>query len=1281
MRLKKSVQLFFTMSILLNMFTFVHGQQSTVITFDQEIQWERTMDGKIEFWGAPYFPWSFEGAGYDGQTVIFPVFSKLLPVSENGSVSWTIRDVVWTELSSGIIPPELESELRPEINVVEARKDNFIQIRFIPLIKSANGSLKAVSRISLELHFQTHVITQQVRNERNVNVSALNDGTIYKIPVSTDGIYKLDQNYLNSLGIDLKNVQPSGIKVYGSGSGPVPERISLPRVDDLVEIPLQGFGLDDGKFDQDDYLLFYAQGPDQWVFNPTKKNWEFVKNIYSDKNFYFIKVSDAPGKRISSIPDPENSSYYSTDYDNYKVHEVDKVNLLAQNDFTEGTGQSWYGESFYTVKEQDFLNSFQFEHINFNEPLQVYCEMAARNFSTSVMSLTINDRVLQKSISGVTSGVNDTYARKGIIQDSIYLTENLKTLKLKTTATNAWLDKLVLGVRSTLIFTGRPVYFSDKRSLGMNAAGFRINKAQEEMIIWDITDPLDPVIQDYTNAGGQFVNFSYNPQGHARFVAFQADTDFPNPGKGDRIPNQNLHGITQADMIIVYYRDWKDQALKLAAHRESFNGFKVAAVDIDQIFNEFSSGRQDPGAIRDFVKMVYDRSPELRFLLLFGDGSYDYKALHNPVNNDNYITVYQTKESLSPTSGYVSDDFYTLLSDNEGDNLEGGMDIAVGRLPARSAIQAQYLVDKIISYETSPSNNGDWVNRLVFMADDEDSSIHLDQTEKVTKYIEQNYPVFNIEKIYLDAYKQEVNAGGHRYPDVNKALADHIYKGILSMTYVGHGGPGGFAQERILKIEDIYNWNNGEKLPLLVTATCSFTGFDDPSVNSAGEATILRQSGGVISLLSTVRVVYSAANSTLIDAVYGEMFKSLDDQAFRPLGEIIRTAKNKIGDTANKRKFLLFGDPAMSLIQPGYRVFTTHINGIETGEGLFPDTLHALSSVKIEGYVGDHTGQIMTSFNGELNTIVFDKHQQVETLQNDTGSPKRTFGVQNNILFKGISKVEKGMFSVEFTLPKDINYEFGKGKISYYYDNKDNLDGAGYYNKIVIGGSSENTVDDQNGPEISLFINHTGFLPGDVTGNKPILLAYITDESGINVSGNSIGHDIKAVLDDDPNHAYILNDFWKPELNNFKAGWVNSPLGLLEEGNHTIYVEAWDLLNNRGSATLDFIVATSEEQAIKNLFNFPNPVTDATRFYFEHTLPDATLELEVNIFDLNGKHVKTVRANSYTDGFKSEDTVWDGMDSTGQGIPVGVYIYSVKVYSRILNKTVESDFSRLVLIK
>jgi len=1281
MHLKKSLRIFFLITMITIGFTAIHAQESSMIAFDKEIKWEKTMQGKVEFWGAPYFPWTFDGAAYDGQTVIFPVFCTQIPVSRVGEITWKIRDVEWMDLTSEVIPPELETELNPQISILDARGEKFIQIRFQPVVKSGNGVVKAVRRISLSLELIHSETSFNSKNERNLTVSALSDGTIYKIPVATDGIYKLDQEYLTSLGIDLKNVQPSKIKVFGSDSGPVPELIATPRVDDLVEVPLQGFGLEDGRFDQNDYLLFYAQGPDKWEFNPAKKSYEFNKNIYSDKNYYFIKISDSQGKRISTLPDPENSSYFAEDYDLYKVHEVDKVNLLAQNDFTEGTGQSWYGESFYSVKEQDFLTGFSFDQIKFSEPVHVYCEMAARNFSTSLISLTVNDRIFQKSVSSVSSGVNDTYARKVIIQDSLYLTENLKTLKVKTTASNAWLDKLILTVRSTLIFMGRPLYFSDKKSLGREVAGFRINKAQQDMTIWDITDPLEPVIQEYTEAGGQFVNFSYDAQQLSRFVAFKPGTDFPTPGKGEQLPNQNLHGITQADMIIIYYKDWKEQAEKLAAHRSGFNGFNVTTVDIDHIFNEFSSGRQDPGAIRDFMKMVYDRSPSLRYLLLFGDGSFDYKAIHNPVNNDNFITVYETKESLNPTSGYVSDDFYALLSQNEGNGLEGALDISVGRLPARSSIQAEYLVEKIISYETSPQNNGDWVNRLVFLADDEDSSVHLDQTDKVARFIEQNYPVFNIDKIYLDAFKQEVNAGGHRYPDVNKALADNIFKGILSMTYVGHGGPGGFAQERILKIEDIYNWNNGEKLPLLVTATCSFTGFDDPSVNSAGEATILRQNGGVVALLSTVRVVYSAANSILIDAVYSEIFKSLDDQAFRPLGEVIRVAKNKVNDTTNKRKFLLFGDPAMSLILPAYKVYTTKINDVETGSGLHPDTLNALSTVRIEGYVGDQTGQVMTNFNGELSTIVFDKHLKVETLQNDAASPKRSFDVQKNILFKGTSKVNAGLFTVELTLPKDINYEFGKGKISYYYDNKDNLDAAGYFNQFIIGGSVENPVTETDGPEISLYINHTGFKPGDITSNKPIVLAYITDDTGINVSGNSIGHDIKAVLNDDPNNAYILNDFWKPEPDNFKAGWIQSPLGQLEEGNHSIYFEAWDILNNRGSATLDFVVATSEEQAIKNLMNFPNPVVDQTRFYFEHTLPDATLELNIHIFDLNGKHVKTIISNAYTDGFKSEDTVWDGLDFSGNKIPPGVYIYSIKVYSRILDSTIESEFSRLVLMK
>ena len=1260
----------------------VHGQQESILFHEGKIEWSPQSDTGNGEQGVFYFPFTFSDAEYTGCPLRYPVYHLRIPLPGPSNINCSLRSVSTQELIEPgtewrkALPGTFDIQSR----VSRDRNHYFADIRLIPLSTSGQ-SIWALE--SFLLAIQTTPIEKATdRNGEYALFSVLDEGSIFRLPVSQSGMYKMDYDFLSGLGVDMGQIDPAQIQLFGNGGGPLPESLSSARIDDLAENPLLVIGGEDGSFDPGDLILFYAEGPDVWTFDPLEGRYNYVRNIYDTHNYYFLRTNVENGLRITSVPDVSHTGYQSSTSDFPQVYENDKTNLLAQYDHTEGTGQSWYGESFFSTKEQDFLSKFDVASLLLGEPLQYELVFAARNGSASTVSLTIGDETFSRSINGVSiQSPEATYAREGRIEGSLLLASTPGQLKVKTNAYQGWLDKIQLNGRRLTSYQNKPLILSDRFSLEQEKAGFEIAQAPDGLIIWNITDAVRPFEQGLSNSEGGKKRFGYSPEDQLlRFIAFRPQDVSLIPGKASRVENQNLHGIFDADMIIVYHPDFRQQAERLAAHRRDFNGFDVNTVAIQQIYNEFSSGRQDPTAIRDFVKMIYDRNEEFAYLLLFGDGSYDYKSILNSANNDNFIPVYETKESLNPISGYVSDDYFALLSDDEGYDLEGDMDIAIGRLPVRTAAQAKILVDKIIAYETSPESDGDWQNRIALIADDEDASRHLDQTETVAKYLQQNHPVFNLEKIYLDAFKQEVNPGGHRYPEANKSINDNVFKGILAMTYIGHGGPGGFAQERVLRLEDIYSWNNDPKLPLLITATCSFAGFDDPAINTAGEASILKENGGVISLFSTVRLVYSNENSILINAVFNEIFTKYDGHYLK-LGEVLRYAKNKIGNKDNKRKFFLFGDPAMQLALPEYQVFTTSINGKDVQQGVFQDTLRALSKVRIEGYVGNIEGQVMTDFNGVIYPTVFDKVKLTQTLGNDSGSPIRSFDTQKQVLFKGEASVKNGQFDFEFILPKDIDYRNGFGKLSYFYSNGDNREANGYFNEFMIGGTSEEAILDEEGPVISLYLNHTGFTSGDVTNNRPILLALLNDASGINISGTSIGHDLRAVLDDDLAGSFNLNAFFQSSRDDYTSGVIQFPLNKLDPGRHKLYLEAWDILNNKGEATVDFIVADEEAQVLTHLFNYPNPVDAFTRFYFEHTLPDTELDVRITIFDLSGRLVKTIEALAVSDGYRINHIEGDGNGDGGNALPNGTYVYHVRVNSAVLGLAVESAFEKLVLIK
>jgi hypothetical protein len=723
--------------------------------------------------------------------------------------------------------------------------------------------------------------------------------------------------------------------------------------------------------------------------------------------------------------------------------------------------------------------------------------------------------------------------------------------------------------------------------------------------------------------------------------------------------------------------------MKLANHRLQHNGYLVETISTDALMNEFGGGGQDPTAIRDFARMLKSRSSRFRFLLLFGDGSYDMRHINPDQSDDNFIPVFETWESLNPIRAFPSDDYYALLSDDEGGDLKGAIDIAVGRIPVSTIEEANACVDKLRHYDIGSSTFGDWRLGITYVADDEDSNTHLQQTEDVANMQQTAHGEYNVRKIYLDAYQQISSPGGERYPDVNAAINDAMQKGMLILNYFGHGGPAGWSQERVLGIPDIQSWTNLNKLPLLVTATCSFTPYDEPSLQSAGELTFLNPSGGAVSLLTTVRAVYSSSNKRLTSEVFERILLE-DDGGKYTIGEVMVLAKNSNPqDTVdvNARKFAIIGDPSLKLAIPEHDIVITEMNGHPTGTGII-DTARALDEVQLRGEVRDKQGMKLSQFNGVLTTTIFDKPTKLRTLANDPKSYEREFTTQTKVLFKGSVSVVNGEFTVNFVIPQDINFEYGNGKISLYASDGDS-DAAGVSRDIVIGGSS-NGLSDTEGPVIQIFVDNENFKSGDETSPNPTMLIKLSDNSGINISGNSIGHDLEGVLDEDSRTAFILNDRYVATLDDHTRGEVILPLSNLSTGLHTFKVVAWDIANNYSEEVIEFKVTDNPDRVISNLSNFPNPFRTSTTITFDHRLGDTPMNIEVQIFTTTGRLVEALKAeNVVADGGTVGNLEWHGTTFSDGRIVPGVYLYRVLVTNHIgtsQERRYESGFEKLIMV-
>lgn len=1242
----------------------------------------------------PVFILRFEGGVYQEEHPSLPYFSERFHLNSYGDFTAVFVNTTFEPFEKKASPDDaaIPAQIQISTEIEKDRSDYFGRVRLMPLRKLAEGRFERLVSFELRLIFSPKPAPATLRGG-NTYTSVLSEGDLYKFAVDSTGIYKLDFNFLkNQLGIPVESIDPRTIKLYGNGGGVLPELVNAPRHDDLVENAIEVVGEGDGKFDSGDYILFYGQGPEIWYFDQNSQTFTCPKNYYDTKNYYFIKISPGNGLRVSSQPSAPGGTYTSTAFNDFLRYEQDLRNLQHDWRSGQGSGRQWFGDYFKVKTSERYL--FKIPNLLPAEEVKFSSAFAGRiaQGSWGNYIITANETKFTSGNFGTTrGGPNDTYAALqsmggAFVPGSAELNIKLDFQNGTNSFNEGWLDFMEFNFRRQLVMHNDQMTFRDLHSLGHPVSTFTLSNAGSDISIWDITDPLMPRRQE-VNATSNALSFGAETTTLREFIAFNNARGFLTPDKAvGKIPNQNYHGIDEVNLAIVYFKDFESEAIRLAEHRRSFSKLNVALVEIEKLYNEFSSGRKDATAIRDFARLLLDRNPNgFHSLLLLGNGSFDSRDIYN-LGGD-YIPVYETANSLSPIHSYPSDDYFALLSDGEGDNINtGSLDIGVGRLPVKTLNEARNVVDKIIHYDTNPGNLRDWRNRVLFIGDDEDNNLHTGGAENIANKIGNKNADLNIEKVYLDAFPQVSTPGGTRVPLATEAINNSVFKGLLAMVYLGHGGPKSWAQERVVKIEDIQSWKNFDKLPIIITATCSFSGYDNPAFTSAGELSLLNKQGGAIALYTTVRPVYASSNEALTQKSVDTLFSKIN-YTTPTIGEVLRLSKNQIGDKSNSRKFTLLGDPSQKLALPNYQVVTTKINGHDISIGIV-DTLKALQKVTIEGQVLDDFGNELTNFNGIVYPTIYDKKITYRTLAQDASSPAFDFGLQKNVIFKGRASVKNGRFSFTFVVPKDIDYNFGLSKISYYAADESSLsDATGNYQELIVGGTDPHALADNQGPKVEVFMNNESFVFGGLTDQNPVLLIKLEDDNGINVVGNSIGHDLAGILDKNTQNTYILNDFYEAAIDDYTRGEVRYPLSNLSEGRHEIKVNAWDISNNPAEGYTEFIVATSSEVALKHVLNYPNPFTTSTCFMFEHNQSGVEFDVIVQIYTVSGRLIKTLEERIISTGYRlgSDNCVrWDGRDDYGDPLAKGVYLYKVKVKSTNTGDTIlegESKFEKLVILK
>lgn len=1106
-----------------------------------------------------------------------------------------------------------------------------------------------------------------------VQNSVLSEGNWYKFSLSEPGIYKITGAELASWGVNLSNIDAGGLQLYGVPEGIIPQSNDVDFPIDLKELAI--LTSSSNNFTANDYILFYSTGTHRFELDPDKETFFLQKNIYSDQSYYYLRVDGNNGKRVVSTSNLWDGTNLITDYENGGWVEEDLENLRS-------SGRQWFGQKFSGT---NLSQKYPFPNLSpvSNSLIKVIPVLVGKSYKNASFDIEIDGFTLGNiPFDAVSDYYYDIKGR--IVTDTLEINAGLATNPLEvniifnenTTAklSQGYMDKLVVHSVDGLSADTDQYSFRSLKALQNPVSNYQLQAYNYDQL-WDVSDPFNPKSQNY-NINGEFMEFGNTGNEVREYVVFRSNVSLNKVEYIENLSNQDIKGLPIADFIIITAPEFESQAEALANLRRSHDGLQVNVVKTSEVYNEFSAGRPDPTAIRNYVRYMYWRSDGvnvLENLLLFGKGTFDYKDILK--QGRNFVPIYQSRNSLNPLKTYGSDDYYTFLEPGEGEWSEfdnHDSEIGVGRLPVKSEQEAWNVVNKLKLYASYPKTLDSWRKKVIFVADDGDDNTHHINSEQLAELVDTLYSGIHPEKVYLDMFQQNLTGGGEKSKEMEAALKESINNGGLVINYTGHGGYQGWMQESVLDKIDADNWRNLDNLPLFVTATCEFGQHDSPLIISVGEYTLVNPDGGGIGLITSSRPVYARTNFKLNKAFYKEVFK-LENGEYHRLGEVFRRTKNSSMEGVNNRNFALLGDPSMKLAYPENRIAITSVNEMNPDE----TSISALSNVSVTGEIRGVDNQVIDNFNGEVNIRIFDKPLVRKTL-GDENSP---FPYENweVLLFNGNATVQNGRFNLEFIVPKNILYQEGTGKVLMFAISDDqSMDASGSEFKLKIGGSSTVNIGDNNPPDISVYMDDRDFKWGGITGKNPYILVDLFDESGIATTGLGVGHDLKAILDD--SITFELNHFYTAKKDTYQEGVVYMQLKNLAVGRHHIKVEAWDILNNGNSAELEFVVSNDNQLKIFHVKSNPNPFRNSSVVSFRHSRTGENLKVMANLVSLTGQTV-------FSQEFyvrKADATVdlweWNGENNDGQLVDKGMYIVLLTVQSE-KDGTVDRSYGKIIYLE
>jgi hypothetical protein len=1093
--------------------------------------------------------------------------------------------------------------------------------------------------------------------------SVLSNGTWYKIAITQTGVHKIDASFLQKMGVDIATIAPKQISVYGNGGAMLPQANNAGYANALVENAIWVQGEDDGKFDKNDAILFYAESPHVVVYDSLKKELQHITNCYSDTSYYFLTLNSVAGLRVRELASINATNLpVVTQYDDYWFHEKESYNLLK-------SGREWWGE--YLAGLSVFNLDANFPDVVPSSNIIVRgSAIGAAQVSTKFVWQLNGKSVGEAGIGTVSASTYDVKALRSDVSYRTTAPESPPTLftigvthdRNGQNSAQSYLNYASIQVKRHLkLYDEQQIYYFLPQS--KDTVRYKFGNSLAGQYLWNITNPLKPSLITAQNAAGAFQFATIGNTKPGRYISFKPE-DVLTPAAGHDVKNQNIASSDTPDLLIVVAPAFESEARRLAAFREDHDGLEVLVVNAENIYNEYASGKPDVTAIRDFTRQLYNQSPgKLKYLLLFGDASYDYKDIlgnQSPQQRANWVPVYESRESLNPVYTYSSDDYYGFMEPSEGlwtESTAGDhtLEIGIGRLPVKSVPEAKTIVDKLINYSSAQSM-GNWKNTIRFVADDGDGNVHQEHADQLAKMVQND---FLSSRIFIDEYPQTTTTSGQKAPAVNALIRKNINEGTLILNYTGHGGTSGWAEEQVLTLADMQAARGINNMPLLFTATCDFGRYDDPGVVSGAELMVLSPRGAAIGAISTTRPVYSSTNFTLSKAFYESLIKIGRNGR---MGDYFRQTKNDALVGSLNRNFAILGDPSMRL--------GLSQNAVRFSQ--LPDTLRALEKVVLKGTIyKPGTDLTETDFQGVARIAVYDKPTEFRTLANENSA--ETYSEFRSKLFDGNVRVANGLFTCEFVMPKDIDYRIGVGRVNVYAINADSTVDAAAQLNVTIGGSGS-VGEDKTPPQISAFLNNESFKDGDIVDSSPVLYVQLHDESGINLSKAGIGHAITLTLND--TLTIILNDYFVASLDDYRTGSISYPLDNLPTGRYLIRLKVWDTYTNFSEIAFGFLVGANRGIKLNALNIFPNPFNKNLSFELSHSRVNEDLELVLNILLQNGQRLSTFTWQYYN----SEPIIRESLDSSklGNWIPFNTLLVYQLLIRSLKDNSVDQRSGKLM---